>query len=236
MYGYGYLKDDRKKNLSIHCAIYHVTLISLMLVVTAKNVVLFLVAWEMMALSSYFLITFYDEREAVRKAGYLYLIATHAGTFCLWIMFLLMARQAGSMNFDQMALASFPLPLAGVLFILGIIGFGVKAGFIPLHIWLPHAHPAAPSHISAVLSGVIIKMGIYGLMRIIAIIKGFPEWCAVVLLLIGMISGVGGVLYALGQHEIKKLLAYHSIENIGIITLGLGIGLWGQIAHHELRL
>lgn len=234
VYGHGYLKDDRKKNLSIHYAIYHVTLISLMLVVTAKNAVLFLAAWELMALSSYFLITFYDEREAVRKAGYLYLIATHTGTFCLWIMFLLMAQQAGSMNFDQMALASFPLPLAGALFILGIIGFGVKAGFIPLHIWLPHAHPAAPSHISAVLSGVIIKMGIYGLMRIIAIIKGFPEWCAVVLLLIGMISGVGGVLYALGQHEIKKLLAYHSIENIGIITLGLGIGLWGQIAHHEL--
>ena len=233
IYGYGYLKDDAKRNLSAHYALYHFLLISLMLVVTAQNAVLFLVAWEMMALSSYFLITFYDEREAVRKAGYLYLIATHTGTFCLWIMFLLMARQAGSMNFDQMALASFPLPLAGVLFILGIIGFGVKAGVIPLHIWLPHAHPAAPSHISAVLSGVMIKMGIYGLMKVILIVQGFPEWCAVVLLLIGMVSGVGGVLYALGQHEIKKLLAYHSIENIGIITLGLGVGLWGQIHHNE---
>lgn len=234
VYGCGYLKDDGKKNLSTHYALYHLALISLMLVVTAKNAVLFLAAWEMMALSSYFLVTFYDERKSVRKAGYLYLIATHAGTFCLWIMFLLMARQSGSMNFDQMAPASFPLPLAGVLFILGIIGFGVKAGFIPLHIWLPHAHPAAPSHISAVLSGVIIKTGIYGLMRIILIIKDFPEWCAAALLLIGVISGVGGVLYALGQHEIKKLLAYHSIENIGIITLGLGIGLWGQIGRNEL--
>ncbi|MBI5416288.1 MAG: hydrogenase [Candidatus Omnitrophica bacterium] len=233
VYGYGYLKDDKEKNLSLHYALYHIALISLMLVVTAKNAVLFLAAWELMALSSYFLITFHDEKKAVREAGYLYLIVTHAGTFCLWIMFLLMARQSGSMNFDQMALASFPLPLAGALFILGIIGFGVKAGFIPLHIWLPHAHPAAPSHISAVLSGVLIKTGIYGLMRTILIIKGFPEWCAVVLLLIGMISGVGGVLYALGQHEIKKLLAYHSIENIGIITLGMGIGLWGQISHHE---
>src|SRR3989338_5751326 len=229
IYGYGYLKDDAKKNLSAHYALYHLLLISLMLVATAQNAVLFLIAWEMMALSSYFLITFYDEREAVRKAGYLYLIATHTGTFCLWIMFLLMARQSGSMNFDEMALASFPLPLAGALFVLGMIGFGVKAGVIPLHIWLTHAHPAGPSHISAVLSGVMIKMGIYGLMRTILIVKGFPEWCAVTLLLIGMISGVGGVLYALGQHEIKKLLAYHSIENIGIITLGLGIGLWGQI-------
>src|SRR3990167_4470825 len=233
VYGYGYLKNDKGRNLSAHYTFYHLLLISMMLVVTAQNAVLFLIAWEMMALSSYFLITFYDEKKAVREAGYLYLIATHTGTFCLWIMFLLMARQSGSMNFDEMALASFPLPLAGVLFILGVIGFGVKAGFIPLHIWLPHAHPAAPSHISAVLSGVIIKAGIYGLMRIIAIIKGFPEWCAVALLLIGMISGVGGVLYALGQHEIKKLLAYHSIENIGIITLGLGIGLWGQISHNE---
>lgn len=233
VYGYGYLKSDKERNLSAHYALYHVALISLMLVVTAKNAVLFLVAWELMAISSYFLITFYDEEESVRKAGYLYLIATHTGTFCLWVMFLLMARQSGSMNFDQMALASFPLPLAGVLFVLAVLGFGVKAGFIPLHIWLPHAHPAAPSHVSAVLSGVMIKMGIYGLMRIILIVKDFPEWCAVTLLLIGMISGIGGVLYALGQHEIKKLLAYHSIENIGIITLGLGIGLWGQISHNE---
>ena len=233
VYGYGYLKNDKGRNLSAHYTFYHLLLISMMLVVTAQNAVLFLIAWEMMAISSYFLITFYDEKEAVRKAGYLYLIATHTGTFCLWIMFLLMARQSGSMNFDEMALASFPLPLAGALFVLGMIGFGVKAGFIPLHIWLPHAHPAAPSHISAVLSGVMIKMGIYGLMRTILIVKGFPEWCAVTLLLIGMISGVGGVLYALGQHEIKKLLAYHSIENIGIITLGLGIGLWGQISHNE---
>lgn len=233
IYGYCYLKDEEKKNLSAHYALYHLLLLSLMLVVTAQNAVLFLIAWEMMTVSSYFLIMFYDEKEAVRKAGYLNLIATHTGTFCLWIMFLLMERHAGSMDFDRMTLASFPLPLAGVLFVLAVIGFGVKAGFIPLHIWLPHAHPAAPSHISAVLSGVMIKMGIYGLMRVILIVKVFPEWCAVVLLLIGMVSGVGGVLYALSQHEIKKLLAYHSIENIGIITLGLGTGLWGQIHHNE---
>ena len=233
LYGYGYLKDCKTKNLSVHYALYHLAFISLILVVTAKNAVLFLIAWELMTISSYFLITFYDEEKTVRKAGYLFLIATHAGTFCLWIMFLLMQQQVGSMNFDEMQLASFPLPLAGLIFILGLIGFGVKTGFIPFHIWLPHAHPAAPSHVSAVLSAVMIKLGIYGLMRIIVIIKNFPEWCAVVLLLMGMISGAGGVLYALGQHEIKKLLAYHSIENIGIITLGLGIGLWGQIYHNE---
>ena len=233
LYGYSYLKDHGKKNLSVHYALYHLALISLMLVVTAQNAVLFLMAWEMVTVTSYFLIVFYDEREVTRKAGYLFLIAAHTGTFCLWVMFLLMARHTGVMNFDQMMLTPFPLPLAGLLFVLGVIGFGVKTGFIPLHIWLPHAHPAAPSHVSAVLSAVMIKMGVYGLMRIIFIIKDFPEWCAVTLLLIGMISGVGGVLYALGQHEIKKLLAYHSIENIGIITLGLGTGLWGQIYHNE---
>ncbi len=234
IYGYGYLKDDTKKNVSVHFALYNLALIALMLVVTAKNGILFLMAWEMVTLSSYFLIIFYDERQDVRDAGYLFLIATHVGVFCLWLMFFLMARHTGSMNFDQMMLTSFPPALAGGLFILGIIGFGVKAGFIPLHIWLPHAHPAAPSHVSAVLSAVMIKAGIYGLMRLIVIIKVFPEWCAILLFLIGMISGVGGVLYALGQHEIKKLLAYHSIENIGIITLGLAIGLWGQIVHNDM--
>jgi len=234
IYGYAYLKDEQKKNTSAHFVFYHLLLISLMLVVTAKNAVVFLMAWEMMTISSYFLITFYHEQKSVRDAGYLYLIAAHTGAFCLWVMFLLMGQHAGSLNFDQMTLTAFPLPLAGLLFVLGVTGFGVKAGFIPVHIWLPHAHPAAPSHVSAVLSGVMIKMGIYGLMRLILIVKNFPEWCALLLLLIGMISGVGGVLYALGQHEIKKLLAYHSIENIGIITLGLGIGLWGQMYHHEL--
>ena len=232
IYGYGYLKDYKKKSLSVHFASYQVALISLLLLVTAKNAVLFLFAWEIMALASYFLISFYDEKKSVRKAGYLYLIATHTGTFCLWIMFLLMFHHSGSMNFDQMT-SPFSLPLAGSIFILGILGFGVKAGFIPMHIWLPHAHPEAPSHISAILSGVFIKTGIYGLMRIIMIVKDFPEWCAALLILIGVISGVGGVLYALGQHEIKKLLAYHSIENIGIITLGLGIGLVGQIYHFK---
>ena len=116
---------------------------------------------------------------------------------------------------------------------LAFVGFGIKAGFIPFHIWLPRAHPAAPSHISALLSGVVIKIGIYGLMRIIVIVKDFPLWCGVCLLIMAAISGVGGVLYALGQHEIKKLLAYHSIENIGIIALGLGIGMIGHAYHQE---
>ncbi len=234
IYGYGYLRDYKgKRSIPIHLAFFHLLIIAIMLVLVAKNAILFLVAWELMTLSAYFLITFYDEKESVRRAGYIYFIATHTGVFCLFIMFLLMGAHAGSMNFDQMAAVQFPLGLASLLFILALIGFGVKAGFIPFHIWLPHAHPAAPSYISALLSGVVIKIGIYGLMRMLAIIKDFPSWCGILLLMIGVISGVGGVLYALGQHEIKKLLAYHSIENIGIITLGLGMGMLGHVYHQD---
>ncbi|MBF0511618.1 MAG: hydrogenase [Candidatus Omnitrophica bacterium] len=234
IYGYGYLKTTEAKNLGFHYALYQFAFMAMMLVVVARNGILFLMAWEMVTLSSYFLITLHDERPEVTRAGHLFLLATHIAGFCLWLMFLIMASHSGSMNFDQMAACPFTPFLAGIIFILGLIGFGVKAGFIPLHIWLPHAHPAAPSHVSAVLSAVMIKIGIYGLMRVFCLVRDFPHWCAILLLLIGMISGVCGVLYALGQHEIKKLLAYHSIENIGIITLGLGIGLWGQIEHNSV--
>jgi formate hydrogenlyase subunit 3/multisubunit Na+/H+ antiporter MnhD subunit len=234
IYGYGYLRDYAgKRNVAAHLALYLLLMTFIILVLVAKNAVLFLAAWEIVTVVSYFLITFYNESEQVRKAGYIYLIATHLGVFCLLIMFLIMGAQAGSMNFDQMSAVQYPLGLASVLFILAFFGFGVKAGFMPLHIWLPRAHPAAPAHISALLSGVVIKLGIYGLMRVIAIIKDFPLWCGVMLLIMAAISGVGGVLYALGQHEIKKLLAYHSIENIGIIALGLGIGMIGHAYHQE---
>ncbi len=234
IYGFGYLREyDGKRNTAVHLALYHLLLVSLVLVIVAKNAVLFLAAWELMTVFSYFLITFYNESESVCKAGFIYLIATHLGAFCLLLMFMIMASHAGSMNFDQMASTPFPLGVAGILFILAFVGFGIKAGFIPFHIWLPRAHPAAPSYISALLSGVVIKIGIYGLMRMIAIIKDFPLWCSVGLLLMAVISGVGGVLYALGQHEIKKLLAYHSIENIGIIAMGLGMGMIGHAYHQE---
>jgi hydrogenase-4 component B len=234
IYGYGYLRYyTGKRSLGAHYFLYHLLAASIMLTLVAKNAVLFLMGWELMTISAYFLITFYDDRESVRKAGYIYLIATHTGTFCLLVMFLLMGSQAGSLNFDQMMATQFSPQLAVFLFILALVGFGVKAGFIPLHIWLPHAHPAAPSHISALLSGVVIKIGIYGLIRFILLVKNFPTWCGILLLVIGAVSGVGGVLYALGQHEIKKLLAYHSIENIGIITLGLGMGMMGQAFHQD---
>jgi len=234
IYGYGYLRDyDGKRNVGVHFALYNLLIIVMVFVMVAKNAILFLAAWELMTIVSYFLITFYNESEKVRKAGFIYLIATHMGVFCLGLMFLIMGAHAGSMNFDRMMATQYSGELAGFLFVLAFIGFGIKAGFIPFHIWLPRAHPAAPAYISALLSGVVIKIGIYGLMRMIVIVKDFPLWCGVTLLIMAAISGVGGVLYALGQHEIKKLLAYHSIENIGIIALGLGIGMIGHAYHQE---
>lgn len=234
IYGSGYLRGHgEKRNLAAHYFFYLQLTTCLLLVVTAKNALVFLAAWELMTIFAYFLITFYDEKKSVRQAGFLYLVVTHCGTFCLLVMFILMGHAAGSMDFDQMALTHYSPAVAAVLFGLGLIGFGVKAGFFPAHIWLPHAHPAAPSYISAMLSGFMIKTGIYGLLRLIFMMKDVPPWGGPAVLLIGAVSGVLGVLYALGQHEIKKLLAYHSIENIGIIALGIGIGLVGSAAHQQ---
>ena len=194
----------------------------MVLVVIARNAVLFLVAWELMALTSFFLVTFEDEKESVRKAGWTYLVASHLGTAFLLAMFVLLGREAGSFDFDRFAPSA-----AGVLFLLAVIGFGTKAGFMPFHVWLPEAHPAAPSHVSALMSGVMIKMGIYGLLRTLTFLGAPPLWWGWLLIGIGLSSGVLGVLFALAQHDLKRLLAYHSVENIGIIALGLGVGLLG---------
>ena len=232
IYAVGYMRQYQgNRPLGLHIFFYALLSCSLVFILLANNVILFLGAWEMMTISAYFLIVFHDDDPVVRRAGFIYLIASHCGTFLLILMFFLMAHNAGSMDLDIISHAGFSPFLAGVIFLLAVFGFGVKAGFIPIHIWLPHAHPAAPSHVSAVLSGVMIKMGIYGICRVLWTIGVLPDWCGYLLLMIGVISGVMGVLYALGQHELKKLLAYHSIENIGIIAVGLGVGLLGQ-SHH----
>ncbi|MBI3996665.1 MAG: hypothetical protein HY352_03310 [Candidatus Omnitrophica bacterium] len=208
---------------------FNILIASMALVVAARNAVLFLVAWEVMSLASFFLVTFEDEREEVREAGWTYLVATHLGTAFLFVLFTLLGRQAGSMNFDQFsAISSMPSVLTAVLFLLALVGFGTKAGFMPLHVWLPEAHPAAPSHVSAVMSGVMIKLGIYGILRTLTFLGPPPAWWGQTFLMIGMTSGVLGVVFALSQHDLKRLLAYHSVENIGIIALGLGIGLLGH--------
>ena len=229
VYGAGYLAAWRgRKALGPVCFFYNVLVASMMTVVLARNGLLFLVAWEVMSLSSFFLVTFESERPGVREAGWTYLVATHLGTAFLLTLFALLGQGAGSLDFDNFATFGKSAPhLAGLAFILAVVGFGTKAGFIPLHVWLPEAHPAAPSHVSAVMSGVMIKTGIYGLIRFILFLGPPPMWWGVALVAIGLTSGVLGVLFALAQHDLKRLLAYHSVENIGIITLGLGVGVIG---------
>lgn len=235
IYGVGYMRQYAgRKPLWVHRLFFIILALDLPVIVMANNVILFLAAWEVLSIATYFLIIFNDEKQSVRKAGFLYLIAAHCGTFCLFLMFFLMSRVAGSMSFDVIARTPFPPMIAVVVFLLSLIGFGIKAGFIPVHIWLPQAHPVAPSHISALLSGVTIKTGIYGICRVLWMVGTLPDGCARLLMAIGCVSGILGVLYAIGQHELKKLLAYHSIENIGIIALGLGVGLLGLSRHDPL--
>ena len=228
VYGSEYLLPyGDKKSLGPNWFFFNVLVASMALVVTARNGVLFLMAWEVMALASFFLVTFEDEHESVRAAGRTYLVATHLGTAFLLAFFLLLQRASGSLDFDRLATAPAE---ASLLFLLAVVGFGTKAGFVPFHVWLPEAHPAAPSHVSAVMSGVMIKTGIYGLVRMLTVLGPPPAWWGWLLCGIGLTSGIFGVLFALAQHDLKRLLAYHSVENIGIMALGLGVGVVGLSA------
>ncbi len=226
IYGVGYLREWRgRKNLGACWFFFNLLVACMVLVVTARNAVLFLVAWETMALASYILVVFEDERDDVRRAGRTYLIATHLGTGALLVLFLLLGQPTGSLDFADLGPGAASLTL---LFALAVIGFGTKAGFVPLHVWLPEAHPASPSHVSALMSGVMIKTGLYGLLRILTVLGPPPPAWGWTLLGIGALSAVGGVLLTLAQHDLKRVLAYSSVENVGIVAIGCGLGLLGQ--------
>jgi hydrogenase-4 component B len=199
---------------------------SMALVVIANDSILFLIAWETMALAAFFAATVEDDNTHVRQAGWVYLIATHIGTLCLFAMFVLWCQYTGSFELNPVhGIAS---GAGSVLFILALIGFGFKAGIMPLHVWLPGAHANAPSHVSALMSGVMLKMGIYGIVRMTFLMPTTDIWWGSVLLIVGIISGIAGIVFAMGQHDIKRLLAYSSIENIGIICIALGLALLGR--------
>jgi hydrogenase-4 component B len=208
-------------------AMLNLFLLTMSLVPLAGNVVTFLIAWEGMSLTSYFLVlTDRDDAETVR-AGNWYLGMTQVGLALLLAAFLLLGASAPALHWAALreAAASLPLGTRGVVFALALGGFGSKAGLVPLHVWLPRAHPAAPSHVSALMSGVMIKLGIYGLLRVgLDLLGGGPAWWGVALIVLGAGSAVLGVLYALMEDDIKRLLAYSSVENMGIITLGVGAG------------
>ncbi len=209
-------------------AFFNLTLAALTLTYLARDGLLFLIAWEVMSLSPFFLIVTRDREESVRAAGWSYLIASHLGAALIALAVILLGRESGSLTFAAFAgLHGLSPALAGTVFLLGLAGFGAKAGFAPLHVWLPEAHPAAPSHVSAFLSGVLIKAGIYGVMRLTTFLGPPAGWWGLACMGIGLLTGVWGVLAALGQRDVKRLLAYSSVENIGIILLGLGLGLSG---------
>ncbi len=196
------------------------------LVVIARHALVLLLGWEFMALSAFFLITADNKNFESRRAGLVYLIATHASTLALVCLSAVWKSATGS--FELAPTASLGPGVAIPVFILALVGFGLKAGILPLHFWLPGAHAASPSHVSAYMSGVLIKMGIYGLLRIISLFPDIPlSWGAIVLVL-GLVSALLGVAFALAQHDIKRLLAYHSVENIGIILMGLGLAMTGR--------
>lgn len=206
---------------------------SMALLVMARNGVFFLMVWEIMALSAYFLIVAEHEREDVRRAGILYLIATHTGTAALFVYFSLLAAHSGS----------FLLPAAGTLSALpnsslliaaaALIGFGAKAGIMPLHVWLPSAHANAPSHVSAIMSGVMLKMGLYGIFRTMTFFQDPPLLWGTILTAFGISSALLAIVFAVAQRDLKRLLAYSSIENIGIITTALGCAMLGRANHND---
>lgn len=213
---------------------WNIMLLSLGFVLLTFNGLHFLIAWELFTVSAYFLITSTREKNEVRAAGWLYLVASHAATLALFAFFAVLAAHTGSWELGPMRDHKELAPL----FWLMLFGFGIKAGLFPLHIWLPSAHANAPSHVSAILSGVTLKIGIYGLMRFSSWLP-LPEGAGLVVVALGVISAILGVAFALGQHDLKRLLAYHSVENIGIILIGFGFALmavqqgnsaWGRLA------
>jgi formate hydrogenlyase subunit 3/multisubunit Na+/H+ antiporter MnhD subunit len=229
VYGLGYHPQAALGARAVRLQLFYgLAVAGMALLVACSNGVVFLVGWEVMALSNFFLVLTDDERPEVQRSAFLYLVTTHVGTLALFALFALLRQAGGSFDFSAWQ----GLPASGALgarvFVLALVGFGLKAGVVPLHFWLPPAHAAAPSHVSALMSGVVIKTGIYGLLRVTGLFDAVPAWWGVTLLAAGAVSAVLGVAFALAQHDLKRLLAYHSVENIGIIALGAGLALLGR--------
>ncbi|MBN1515436.1 hydrogenase [Candidatus Sumerlaeota bacterium] len=224
-YGRGYMRHSGDQtSVNLHWFFFQLLSGGVYLTLMAWDAILFLIAWEVMSLSAWFLVMFDHENPTVQRAGWIYLAATQLGTAFLLIMFVMLGADGGGLDFTLFLGTS---RAAGLVFIFAVLGFGAKAGFFGLHVWLPEAHPAAPSHVSGLMSGVMIKMGVYGLLRILTMLPAWAEWWGWLLIGAGAVSGLGGALFAMAQHDIKRLLAYSSVENIGIVCLGLGMGMLG---------
>lgn len=238
IYGLHYMKAYRsqKSNLSLHCISFILVHSSLICICSLQNAIAFLIAWEIMALSSFILIIFEHYKRETLNAGINFLIQSHICIMFLTLGFIWVAMRMNSYDFKAITLfSSANSLLTGVaLFLCFFFGFAIKAGFVPFHTWLPYAHPAAPSHVSGIMSGVIIKIGIFGMMRMLLLIKIDYLVIGYFILFISIVSGIYGVMLAIVQHNLKRLLAYHSIENIGIIGIGIGIGCIGVGMENQL--
>ncbi len=228
LYSIPYLQAYEERSLGGLGFFNNLFLAAMLLVVTVTNAFYFLVFWELMTLASYFLVIFDDDNPEAIQAGYLYMLVAHGGAALIMLAFLVFYSGAGSFDFAAFRSAALSPTARSLAFLLAFFGFGAKAGIVPLHIWLPRAHPAAPSHVSALMSGVMIKTAIYGILRVgMDFLGGGVWWWGLVVLSFGALSAVLGVLYALAENDLKRLLAYSSVENIGIILMGAGAGMVG---------
>ena len=226
IYSAGYFRAGEGTAPGTHCILYHAFLAAMAMVVVADDAYLFMVAWETMALSSYFLVTSNHRIPANRSAGFLYLLLAHIGAIGVLLCFGVMQGAGGDYTFAAMRTRQLDPFWASVVFLLALFGFGAKAGMLPMHAWLPEAHPAAPSPISALMSGVMLKTAIYGILRVtFDLLQIQLPWWGVTMLMLGLATALFGVLFAAVQNDMKRLLAYSSIENIGIILSGIGLAL-----------
>jgi formate hydrogenlyase subunit 3/multisubunit Na+/H+ antiporter MnhD subunit len=234
IYSAGYFRAGEGAAPGLMCLQYHVFLASMALVVLANDAYAFMVAWETMALSSYFLVTTQHRVPEIRKAGFLYLLLAHVGAIGILLCFGVLQGGSWQFTFDAMRGATLSPAWAGIAFGLALFGFGAKAGLVPLHVWLPEAHPAAPSPVSALMSGVMLKTAIYGIIRVTFDLLHAPVWWwGAVALSLGAFTAVFGAIFAAVQTDMKRLLAYSSIENIGIIVTALGLAMLFRGLHMD---
>ena len=220
---------ENKGSLAVMASMFNAFILSMLLLISSSDVFWFIIFWECMTIISAYLICFNDSKTSL-KAIMIYLGIAHIGAMCITAAFLLLASQSGSLEFSSFENVTLSPIMASIIFILAFIGFGSKAGMFPMHVWLPKAHPAAPTNVSALMSGVMIKIAIFGIIKFCLWLP-VMQWWGLLIIVVGAISAILGVLYALVQHDYKALLAYHSVENIGIILLGIGTGVYGIAAN-----
>jgi hydrogenase-4 component B len=234
LYSLSYMEEYLGKGAASMGFFMNLFIASMVGLMVMDNGFWFIILFEMMSLASWFLVIA-DQSEESIKAGLLYFFIAHAGSVLIMVAFFLMWRESGSLEFASFRHLSLSPVMASAVFVLAFLGFGAKAGMLPLHSWLPRAHPAAPSHASALMSGVMVKVGIFGIIKVgVDLLGASQSWWGILVLAFGAVSSVLGVLYALAEHDIKRLLAWHTVENIGIILMGVGVGMVGIASHHPL--